>query len=563
MRLIISVGCALGLSIGSAGAQHDSAQHGVQHAGGGVQHRDTQSGSNQHGGVQRSAATPRNAEAEHISVLPKSGASGSKAGDTGAKPAGDADPDASSLELFKPVAALAAEWVKRPELQHSVVGLEIMDVSSGRVLFSHNGRKRLVTASTAKILTTACAYDSLGADYKYKTSLLGYGDIHSSRLTGPLVILPSQDPSLTSEDVHQLIAGLDNKVKFINGRVLVAAGPGGGDHFHTEWLAQDWGQDWMPVSSDFVIDRNVVSGRDPGRGYPLVTITSDGESNAMLRGLLQSTWAPGWVQFNKSNNTVQYYRPDQPVSGGLVVANPSEYNAAVVRSMLKSQNIKVDGHDIAISGDPIDFAEHYSKPLSALVRFTLKESDNLYAQQLLRTVGTLPVASKNLENSALEERGLARMNTWLVNSGVTPGEVVIWDACGLSRKNAITPHALNTVLRHMAGPTGNGPYTDLLTHEGEGTARTWRYKTGSMDSVRSVAGIVKTVAGQPMAVTAIINDHAPSVRELRTSLAALISRLECLGSVKFTAVVEKKPPTKGKARHARSGKRGRHIGTRT
>lgn len=461
-----------------------------------------------------------------------------------------ADADAASLELFKPVAALAAEWVKRPELQHSVVGLEIMDVPSGRILFSHNGRKRMVTASTAKVLTTACAYELLGADYKYKTSLLGYGEIHSARLTGPLVILPSQDPSLTSEDVRQMVSALDNKVKFINGRVLVAAGPGGGDHFHTEWLAQDWGQDWMPVSSDFVVDRNVVSGRDPGRGYPLVQVTSDSEPNAMLRGLLQSPWAPAWVQFNKSNNTVQYYRPDQPATGGLVVANPADYNGAVVRSMLKLENIKVDGHDIPLSGNPIDFADHYSQPLAALVRFTLKESDNLYAQQLLRTVGTLPVQTKNLENASLEDRGLSRMNTWLISSGVTPGEVVIWDACGLSRKNAITPHALNAVLRHMAGATGNGPYIDLLTHEGEGAGKTWRYKTGSMDSVRSVAGIVKTSAGQPMALTAIINDHAPSVRELKTSLAALVGRLESLGSVKFKAPVEPKPtPKKAAGKH--------------
>src|SRR5208283_1710507 len=109
--------------------------------------------------------------------------------------------------------------------------------------------------------------------------------------------------------------------------------------------------------------------------------------------------------------------------------------------------------------------------------------------QMLRTLGLLKPLNKSLETATLEDRGLARMHAWLAGAGLNEDEVVIFDGCGLSRKNAITPHALNTVLRHMAGTSGNGPYIDLLTHEGEGNARTFRYKTGSMDSVRSICGI--------------------------------------------------------------------------
>jgi D-alanyl-D-alanine carboxypeptidase/D-alanyl-D-alanine-endopeptidase (penicillin-binding protein 4) len=133
----------------------------------------------------------------------------------------------------------------------------------------------------------------------------------------------------------------------------------------------------------------------------------------------------------------------------------------------------------------------------------------------------------------LEERGLARVNAWLLSIGARQGDAVMFDGCGLSRKNAISPHALNVVLRHMCGPTGDGPYIDLMKHEGEGNAKTFRYKTGAMDSVRSITGIVKTSTGQPMAVTAIVNDHTPSIGELRASLNALINQLQALGTVKL------------------------------
>src|SRR5205807_2342039 len=131
--------------------------------------------------------------------------------------------------------------------------------------------------------------------------------------------------------------------------------------------------------------------------------------------------------------------------------------------------------------------------------------------------------------ATLEERGLARIRAWLPAVGASGPEVVLYDGCGLSRKNAITPHSLNMVLRHMSHADGNGPFVGLLIHEGGGGERNFRYKTGAMDSVRSITGVVRTACGEPLAVTAIINAHTPLVRELRASLGALIDKLQALG----------------------------------
>jgi D-alanyl-D-alanine carboxypeptidase/D-alanyl-D-alanine-endopeptidase (penicillin-binding protein 4) len=466
------------------------------------------------------------------------------------------NPDEQALRLFKPVTELANEWLKRPELYHSLVGLEIMDVPSGRVLFSSNGNKRFVTASIAKVLTTACAYDTFGPDYRYRTSLHGFGDIRNARLGGNLLIVPSQDPSFERKDMNELLKGLKTKgILYINGRVFMQPVAGGGDHFPTEWLIQDWGQDWMPVSSDLVIDRNILLG-DAGGGYPLTFGGSPSETSALTHSLLKAPWGPAWAVFNKG--VVTLYRPDIPVNGGIVIGNPDEYNTAVFKMALQNLGIKVDGHEMG-AGASVPLGEHVSEPMSEIIRFCLKRSDNLYAQQLLRTLGSLAPLSRNLEKASLEDRGLARMHTWLASAGVPSDEVVIWDGCGLSRKNAITPHALNLVLRHMAGPSGNGPYLDLMLHGDSGPGQTWRYKTGAMDSVRSISGIVRTSTGQPLAVTAIINDHQPKVGELRGSLANLIGRLESLGGLKLTPVAAQ-ARTKAAGRVVNKGAKVRSTG---
>lgn len=503
------------------------------------------------------------AQSRHGSITAAAGSANTTAASAGARavsagPGSPASTDEAALKLFKPVEQVANEWLRRPELYHSLVGLEIMDVPSGRVLFNHNGNKRFVTASIAKVLTTACAYDTFGGDFRYHTALIGYGDIRNARLSGSLAVVPSQDPSFERKDLHTLLGGLQTRgIKFISGRVYIQPVSGGGDHFATEWLIQDWGQDWMPASSDFILDRNILAG-DAGGGYPVVNASSATEANSLTRSLLQAPWGPSWVVFNKSSNTVTFYRPDIPVNGGIVVGNPTEYNAAMVRIALKGMGIHIDGHEGGEDGSPIPLGDHVSEPLSEILRYCLKHSDNLYAQQLLRTLGSLAPLDKRYDKASLEERGLVRLHAWLSGAGIPADEVVIYDGCGLSRKNAITPHAFNLVLRHMSGASGNGPYIDLLLHQGEGNVRTWRFKTGAMDSVRSISGIVKTSTGQPLAVTAIVNDHEPQVGELRTSLGNLIGRLEALGSIKLTPVPQ---PAKHAGRSRAHAVAGPQAGT--
>lgn len=439
-------------------------------------------------------------------------------------------------------------WLKQQTLQHSNVGVEVMELPSGKVLYSYNGHKRFVPASTAKVFTTACAFETLGAAYTYKTQLLSAGTTTEGKLHGDLVISPSQDPSLSRDDIRQMVAKIDTKkLHSVDGRVRLARTPGGFEQYLPGWLVEDFGQIYMPVCSNFVVDHNIAQGVTAMKGMKVFDMSSTYEINALTRSLMKSDVASAWLTYDPGNKTIRTYCGDgTSQKSPLLIADPDEYNIALVEASLADKGIHVDksalmSRDKSNTSDGATtlLAEHVSNPLTKIITVTLHESDNLYAQQLLRTLGMLTPEqsekSKNKEDdTTLEQRGLYRMTTWLGSIGVPPQEAVILDGCGLTRKNGLSPHALNTVLKHMATPTLNGPYLSLLKN-----GDNYRYKTGSMDTARSITGIVTTAGGQTMAVTIMVNNHTPSIKDLRYAIGELVN---IVGRIKTITIKEPGKP---------------------
>jgi len=79
------------------------------------------------------------------------------------------------------------------------------------------------------------------------------------------------------------------------------------------------------------------------------------------------------------------------------------------------------------------------------------------------------------------------------------------------------------VLKHMAGPNVDGPYLALLRTQGY-TAY-YRFKTGAMDTVRGISGVLKNNQGHYYALSILVNGHTPSVKDVRIALSDLIERV--------------------------------------
>ncbi|MHC4841878.1 MAG: D-alanyl-D-alanine carboxypeptidase, partial [Planctomycetota bacterium] len=92
--------------------------------------------------------------------------------------------------------AIAAKTTKT-EGKRGTFGAKIVDLDSGKVLYSHNADRALIPASNMKLYTSAAALCKLGHDFEFKTRVYADGQISNGTLNGDLLIIGGGDPNLS------------------------------------------------------------------------------------------------------------------------------------------------------------------------------------------------------------------------------------------------------------------------------------------------------------------------------------------------------------------------------
>lgn len=178
-----------------------------------------------------------------------------------------------------------------------------------------------------------------------------------------------------------------------------------------------------------------------------------------------------------------------------------------------------------------------SPRLSEIIRETLRVSNNLYAETLLRALrpgGSTDDALKS-EMSIIE------------NMGVSTSRVRIEDGSGLSRKNSVSPGFLVSYLTAMSRQSCFGTYLRIFNNPGPdehifstsalGIRRRIRLKSGSMGGVLCYCGYIlpqsnaisptgtskETSTGETIAFSIMINDSILSTTRLRNYIESVLS----------------------------------------
>src|SRR4028119_753603 len=60
-----------------------------------------------------------------------------------------------------------------PQFKHGIISMYVVESKTGNIIFERNSQTGLAPASCLKVITAASAFELLGKDYTYKTSL-GY-----------------------------------------------------------------------------------------------------------------------------------------------------------------------------------------------------------------------------------------------------------------------------------------------------------------------------------------------------------------------------------------------------
>jgi D-alanyl-D-alanine carboxypeptidase/D-alanyl-D-alanine-endopeptidase (penicillin-binding protein 4) len=155
---------------------------------------------------------------------------------------------------------------------------------------------------------------------------------------------------------------------------------------------------------------------------------------------------------------------------------------------------------------------------------TLKPSQNLYTELILRTLGkvaALPPTQPALERTS-ESAGIEVVRTFLREAGVDATPLTLNDGSGLSRNDMITAESTVQLLAYMHRHRYATAFRDALPIAGiDGTLRNrfkgtaaennLRAKTGTLSSASSLSGFVRDAAGEDLVFSVMVNNYPDGI----------------------------------------------------
>jgi serine-type D-Ala-D-Ala carboxypeptidase/endopeptidase (penicillin-binding protein 4) len=430
-------------------------------------------------------------------------------------------------------------------------GVFVMSQKDGRVLYSRDADKSFTPASNMKVYTTAVALDLLGGDYRWRTSAYAHKRPDSNGvIEGELILYGRGAPDLISKtkgDRPSLAKLADQLyqagVREVRGDVIGDASYLRGELFGMGWQWNDLQWYFGAEPSALSIDENsveVTMAPAAKKGESAKVIVTPNQNfvrltNNATTGEHDAITTIGIIR-GLSDNNVKVWG-GFPVGGRafsafISVHDPPLWAATLFKQALLARGIKVNG-DVRSRDfrtvetdkfDPqkaIELAYENSESLAEIVRRTNKESNKLFAELILRTVGKErgtsapdPDPRKNAARGD-DEAGAAVVRTWLESKGIATRSVAIRDGSGLSRLDLVTPETTARLLLAMTGSTAAAEFHDSLPNAGhDGTLgsrlknMTGRIfaKTGTLTYTHSLSGYATTHRDDVLVFSIMCND---------------------------------------------------------
>lgn len=410
---------------------------------------------------------------------------------------------------------------------------------TGTILESYNPEKVIIPASNQKLITTAAVLDGLGSEFQYETVIYGWGEQVDSLWQGDVIIKGSGDPSISGflyDDnryhvFEELLGQLREKgIEAISGNLIA-----GLSYFDEEYYPKGW--DWYDMSFYYGVQISPLSFNNNAVD---LEVFADGEIGEAPR----IKWFPDstdYVDFvNKQvithrsleydeyyrrrlgNNTIVlgsglpkgYYETES-----LSIDNPPLFFLDSFSKFLNTNGISFRG-EFELTNEPIAdtrllhiLAIHLSKPLSELAAWTNKESDNLYAEMLLKTL-----SAEKGDGPGSFEHGIKQVRIFLADFGIDTTYVQMNDGSGLASGNFTKTSIISKLLQKMQNHPAAEAYLSSMSvagidgtiaHRMKGTPlyNNFKGKSGFVTGVRTLSGYMEAKSGQKLIVSLATNNY--------------------------------------------------------
>jgi D-alanyl-D-alanine carboxypeptidase/D-alanyl-D-alanine-endopeptidase (penicillin-binding protein 4) len=459
-----------------------------------------------------------------------------------------------SAGMDPPLVAFGAEALCA-ELEHAIarldkraqVSVHVRDLESGRVLFDYYGDTLLNPASNHKLLTSSAALDLLGSGYVFETRVLLAGE--------SLILVGEGDPTLDGDALRVLATEVAERVPVATITEIVVDDSAFSPRlFGPGYSEQGWGASHEAPSGALSLNFNTVEVTVYPVGSKLAVKLEPDSTHVVVDNQARLAAGPSTLEIRsegvgpresvvtKIEITGTLARRSHGYEVRRRVADPGMFTGGAFALMLaeasQSERLPVrlgtaphvdlkaldehgDGEVLAFpvvlehldNHDVLLVARRHSPPLLDVVSGVLAYSNNFTAEQILRTLGWRMTGDPgDWDNGSEVVRG------YWVALGNDPDALIFENGSGLSVLGRVTTSGLVDLMA-VAGRTQSAGATlldALPVAGGAGTLRTRlrrsgkrvRAKTGTLDGVSGLTGVITTEAGVPqVAFSILINVH--------------------------------------------------------
>lgn len=426
---------------------------------------------------------------------------------------------------------------------HDAFWSVIVRDSTGKIVEGYNFDKIVRPASNLKLLTTAMVLSELGPDFRYSTKMYGIGLQSDNLWQGDIIIRGSGDPSISGtfynddrfhvfEEFYQALDSLG--IRKVQGSLV-----GNDSYFDQRAYPKGWS--WDDLSFYYGVEINALSFNENAVDLRVYANGGIGEKPSI-------EWFPfdtEYVEFiNKQIITPAYSEYDESYhrlmgTNTILLKStlPQNYIEKESLSIMDAPRFFIDTLEKYLSQGKITFempmtveshernwegrrykllADHRSRPLKLLLREVNKESNNFYAEMLLKTA-----AAEHYNTEGSTDLGLSLVETFAMKMGMDIKDLEMSDGSGLAASTLITIEDLTRMLVNMRSSIHFGVYKKSLSIAGRDGTLEHRFrnspiegklygKTGYISGVRALSGYLEAASGQPLTLSVITNNYTES-----------------------------------------------------
>jgi D-alanyl-D-alanine carboxypeptidase/D-alanyl-D-alanine-endopeptidase (penicillin-binding protein 4) len=445
--------------------------------------------------------------------------------------------------------------LKNPGGETSLWALFAYNASTGKVI-AETPQRSLTPASVMKLVTSATALELLGPEHRFVTTLKYSGKINyeTGVLNGNIYLVGGGDPAFYSEYFKDHYTGLFEKwallvrksgISKVNGDIIVDASIIEEEAVPDGWAWSDIGNYYgagvygltyadnlyklhfrtgkysgkkalikriEPEIRGIEIDNNVIAS-DINRDLAYV-YCSPGSFNQVIRGS---------VPRNQNDFIVKGAMPSPPVVAAQFFKRALEASGIEIGGSIKLQIVNK-------ATSVYEIARKESPALKDIVEALNVNSNNLYAEHIIREIGRVANGNSSLES------GLREVANFWKGKNIFREGFFMTDGSGLSRSNAICTRTLVEIMLFMRKSKNREHYFSSLPVAGRNGTMIYFFKktalenilsakTGSMQRVRSLAGVFKNAKGDEIIFAIIANNFSGSSYDMGKKIEPVVLRL--------------------------------------